>query len=513
LGEIQAVLSLARVHAPVDHKQTIGYLTRATMLLNRVEPIGSDNADGRHMPAEKAQLYSRLGDLEFTQGNFAEALRYYKLDMEGIEQTASQPGERVPRSVAYVNRFIGRALAALKRWNDAVVALQESVRLFNSVNDQMNVLFSQVLLCDAYIESRKFPEARELLVELQRVVGLTPNRKKEEAIVHILKALLCWREDNDNEMALGALRNAKDILRQEEPGYYQVRALMVEAEILISCQDEVMAAKRLREARRCASNLDLEDLRIQIESLMERIDKRFHVEPNDDVVGKLDLSILFADIRGFTRACQIIDQVVMAEFIADFAEMISRQVSLCSGRPIRFLGDCVMAVFGMNTTDRAKEILAVIAAGRICERFRQLKSHWSDRCAELSTIGIGFGVATGEVIVGRFGNKELSEYSAIGGAVNLASRMQGTAEDGEVIVCGATWRPIGALHGMAAARPRTLDLKGIGKVEAHVLRATDAVAGLGRTARAESGAPVKSGRGKAEKRGTSRAQGSDDVPA
>lgn len=460
-GEVQAALSLARVHAPLDRKRTQGYLTRASRILEKTDRAGSESSEGRQMLGERAQINSRLADVEFAQGRFSEALRLYKADLQDTREAAAEAESRTPRSIAYIRRNIGRTLGALLQWDSAIDHLRQSVELFQGVSDAMNVVFSQALLCEAYVETGRMDEGAKLIESMSQVLIGKKERQKEMAIVNLLSASLLWRSQRDSDRAHGKLQEAKESFRDQEPSYYDVRALMLEAEILANGEDEFTAVQRLREAKRKAENLELEDLKVRIDGMLERFDKGFNLETTDEF-GKKNLTIFFADIRGFTDACQRIDTMMMAEFIKEFADIVSRQVSLGEGRPTRFLGDCVMALFGTRRRHSVEEVLAVRAAGQIWDRFVALRKQWGERAPDLEHIGLGFGIATGEVMVGRFGSGDLSEYSAIGAAVNLASRLQGHAEDGEILMCAETARAVFQSYPGLAKETRSLSLKGIG---------------------------------------------------
>jgi class 3 adenylate cyclase len=75
-------------------------------------------------------------------------------------------------------------------------------------------------------------------------------------------------------------------------------------------------------------------------------------------------------------------------------------------------------------------------------------------------------------VAGRFGTEELSEYSVIGEPVNLASRLQGEAGDGEILLAPGTARAVAPHIGELATVRRVL-LKGIGEIEAPVFQAAE----------------------------------------
>ena len=191
------------------------------------------------------------------------------------------------------------------------------------------------------------------------------------------------------------------------------------------------------------------------------------------------LTTLFADIREFTAASSVIPPDVMAGFIKEFADAVGKCISRRGGAPVRFLGDCVMGLFDLESG--ASEVAALRAATDLHELFVSLRSRWGERIPELAAVGIGFGVATGSVVAGTFGTEDLGEFSAIGEPVNRASRLQGVAADGEIVMCEMT---LAAASGHLAfnAQRREVSLKGLGDVCAWSVRAVA-------LARAMSGLP------------------------
>jgi len=451
-GEVHAAFSLARLNAPIDRQQMAIYLGRAKEIL---EDTDDDRApprsSARQMPGERAELLSRLAELEFRRGNLAKALEYYARDLE-----FSRTLDNAPRSVAYASRSLGRNLLAMKRYSEATTYLEMSATLFEQVKDDHNVFFTLYLLGDAYLEQRELEKASRLVARMSRLIDGNPDRDKETCILDVFRAQVLWKHELEAERALGVISAARHGLRRFDTDFHYVRALLVEGELQLHIRDVASARWCLREARRLAVSRELEDLRRRADELLGDTGPLLEPEPR----GRIALAILYADLRGFTRVCQEIEPTMMAEFIAEFAEMIGQQASRFEGKPVRFLGDCVMAVFGLHETPRPKERLALEAACSMNERFKHQRQRWGGRHASLGEIGIGFGISTGAVIADRFGSGELSEYSMIGDAVNLAARLQGWAEQEEIIVSNDAFA---AIHDTITSLPftyRDCQLKG-----------------------------------------------------
>jgi class 3 adenylate cyclase/tetratricopeptide (TPR) repeat protein len=473
LGEVQTAFSLARVNSAVDRQTMDVYLRRARALLT--ENAEPDDHRSRQMPAERAQMHARQADFEFARGNLEAALALYGKDLDMARELAGRDG--TSRGVGYAVRNVGRILLALNRPAEAAVHFRESADLFERLGDAYNFFMALALLCEACIAAQARDEADAVLVRMGGMFPDRADREKEHAILAILRAQYLWKLELEADEALGLLSEARLTLRKYGRDYHYVRALIAEGEIHAGNRDEFSARSRLREARRCAVNLEIEDLRRQIDGLLERLGIELPNAPERE--GRMELTILFADIRGFTHACQQIEVAMMANFIAGFAELVSKQTSLCEGKPVRFLGDCVMAVFDKSTVEVTRyvklvprEFLALDAACEISERFASLRKTWSRKHPLFGQIGLGFGIATGEVVAGRFGTEELSEYSVIGEPVNLASRLQGEAADGEILLAPETARAV-ASHIGELAMVRRVALKGIGELDVPVFQAAE----------------------------------------
>ena len=172
-------------------------------------------------------------------------------------------------------------------------------------------------------------------------------------------------------------------------------------------------------------------------------------------LGRLELSVLYADLRNFGRASASLEPAKMSEFIKGFAERVSRGTRRHGGHPTRFLGDSAMMLFGLSAAGAiTKERLAAQAACEIYELFRYLRSQW-DHTPEVSSMGLTFAIATGEVTIGQFGWEGLSAFTAIGDRVNLAGLLARNCRDGELSCCDVTFQRLRRQHPSLRGEERT----------------------------------------------------------
>jgi adenylate cyclase len=153
------------------------------------------------------------------------------------------------------------------------------------------------------------------------------------------------------------------------------------------------------------------------------------------------VTALFSDIRGFTSMAenltpQIVVQI-LNEYFADMTPIVFEHQGLLD----KFMGDGLMALFGvpLPTEDAATNAVAAAIAMQ-----RQMTGVNKDlRALGLSEIAIGIGINTGDVTVGYIGSRERTDYTAIGDTVNLAARLEKQALAGQIIISRFTVEAIG----------------------------------------------------------------------
>jgi adenylate cyclase len=156
---------------------------------------------------------------------------------------------------------------------------------------------------------------------------------------------------------------------------------------------------------------------------------------------KVDCTIIFADIRNFTPYAEKASPKEVARRLNSFLTTMVNVVFKYEGRVDKFIGDCIMAVFGSPVQLRNHALNACLAATEMITQ------------AERLGFKIGVGINSGEVIIGNFGSPMRMEYTVIGDAVNLASRLEGLTKEYNcnIIVGEATYRQI--------VREKILDLR------------------------------------------------------
>jgi adenylate cyclase len=161
------------------------------------------------------------------------------------------------------------------------------------------------------------------------------------------------------------------------------------------------------------------------------------------------ITILFADIRGFTRMSEHAAPEKIVSLLNRYFSAMTEIIFAHGGTLDKYLGDGLMALFGAPTAtpdDASNALNAAVAMQR-----RLLGINRELREEGLAEIGVGMGLHTGEAIVGYIGSERRSEYTAIGDTVNTSSRLESNARGGEILISDATAK---AAHSRYKLKPR-----------------------------------------------------------
>lgn len=136
------------------------------------------------------------------------------------------------------------------------------------------------------------------------------------------------------------------------------------------------------------------------------------------------VSILFIDIRDFTRITERHNTEQVVIFLNDYYTTIVNQVHVGGGIVGKYGGDSIMAFFGAPLPESAEKSssAALLTALALQETIEQLSERWT--ILGLPPIRVGMGISIGPVVAGPIGSEQQFEYTVIGDAVNLASRLQ-----------------------------------------------------------------------------------------
>jgi adenylate cyclase len=149
---------------------------------------------------------------------------------------------------------------------------------------------------------------------------------------------------------------------------------------------------------------------------------------------EVEATVLFSDIRGYSTLAEQLEARRVAEILTRHLAGMSEVIQAHGGTVAEFVGDAVMAVFGAPDPlpDHAERALRCAVAMQA--RQRELNAE----AEGVAPLHMGIGVNTGTVMAGTMGGGGRLQYTVIGDAVNVAARLQGEAEAGEILATAAT---------------------------------------------------------------------------
>jgi adenylate cyclase len=142
---------------------------------------------------------------------------------------------------------------------------------------------------------------------------------------------------------------------------------------------------------------------------------------------KRELTVLFSDIRGFTALSETMAPEELVKLLNGYFTRMTERVFAHQGSLDKYIGDAIMAVFGAPVPAEQHAQLACRAALDMMAELEALQAEW--RRAGVPPLDIGIGINTGPMIVGNMGSATRFNYTVLGDAVNLASRIESLNKD------------------------------------------------------------------------------------
>lgn len=186
------------------------------------------------------------------------------------------------------------------------------------------------------------------------------------------------------------------------------------------------ARRRARQLERLLADADhkLERLQRQFErfvpsDVVERlIEGRGHYPPQ-----RRQVTMLFADLCGFTALCERLDPAVAVTMLNDYFKHMNQAIACHHGHVNELVGDGLLALFGAVAPNPWHARDAVLAA--LAMRAELARYNGELRAQSLPELRFGIGIHTGEVVAGVMGAGALHKFGVAGDPINVASRVEG----------------------------------------------------------------------------------------
>ncbi|PCJ19889.1 MAG: hypothetical protein COB02_06810 [Candidatus Cloacimonadota bacterium] len=168
-----------------------------------------------------------------------------------------------------------------------------------------------------------------------------------------------------------------------------------------------------------------------------------------------ELTVLFADIRSFTNYCEKREPQEVVDILNEYLTAMSKVIIKYDGTLDKYIGDEIMAFWGAPLYQKNNAKLATQACFEMLQELKKLHVKWERAGKEVFNIGLGLN--TGPMIVGNIGSTIRMDFTVIGDAVNLGSRVQGLTRkfNSDMLITESTYskvkdivkaRKIGALQ-------------------------------------------------------------------
>jgi adenylate cyclase len=165
-----------------------------------------------------------------------------------------------------------------------------------------------------------------------------------------------------------------------------------------------------------------------------------------------EVVMLFADLSGFTSISERMDAEEIGFVVSRFLNQLAEAVHRYGGHVDKYIGDAIMALFGAPVAHENDPERAVLAGMAMLE---VIASH---NRTESTPLSLRIGINLGEVVAGNLGSAAEPQYTVVGDAVNVASRLEGRAQPNTILVSEPVWNRVA--HRFTAERLDPLTLKG-----------------------------------------------------
>jgi serine/threonine protein kinase/class 3 adenylate cyclase len=421
----------------------------------------------------------RLGRLCLEWGELDQAEEHLNADLRLVQKTGQKDLEaqvlqylaRIMLERGYQEESAGRRAAASRKWMQSVEWLEWSAAQFKE-REQI-VLHGLAIkdLGEASVALDKLDAAEAHLKQAEEIFGRASYPKGLAEVRRVQGALHC--KQGQHPAALKALQGALvefDQTRQALPATLAQLELArtlaaskamkrIVTQAYLDALTRAEACRRTVLVRRVEEELAGLDPEALSHHVFRRVRGRLATADTASLVtGESEqASILFLNLQGFTAFCQGMDpeeiMVTLNQMLSDLEDVVMRHQALVTA----FLGGGFMAILmGANHAERAVDTaLDLFTVSHDFNRPREVLG--------LKLMPVKIGVASGPVSVGNIGTYHKMEYTAVGPAVTLASRLVRLGETGFPCISQETYELAQGRFHFRPDSPRTVDLVGIGR--------------------------------------------------
>ncbi|HEX6088225.1 MAG TPA: adenylate/guanylate cyclase domain-containing protein [Thermoanaerobaculia bacterium] len=367
-----------------------------------------------------------------------------ELAAQAVVRPPSEPG--APPQVTREKIFqvlvqVAKSLLQTEELSDLLETVMDMIFKYLPVERGLIILFDEqgnpIPKLTKFIEGADagdIPISRTILkmVAEQQVSLMTSNALEDARLlggksiaIHGIRSAMCvplW----NRQRVIGAVQvdSPIHIGRFTEEDLDLLTALANFAAVAI---ERAQLAEKIEQERKIRSKME----RYHSPAVIDAIVKGAGID--EDEIKTADVSILFADISGFTTVSETKAPEEVASYLSNFFSAAVDSIFAYGGTLDKFIGDAVMAFFGAPISQEDHADRAVMAGLMMMERVDEW-NHQRER-EGLAPVRIRIGINSGPAVVGNVGTEKRVDYTVLGSSVNIASRLEsGVAKPGQLVI-------------------------------------------------------------------------------
>ncbi len=370
---------------------------------------------------------------------------------ESAAAATGAPGPVSREKILSVLVQVAKALMQSEELNSVLNTVMDIIFKYLAVDRGLLILFDddgnavpQLTKFREGSENEEIPISRTILkmVREQQVSLLTSNALEDARLmggksiaIHGIRAAMCvplWHRNR----VIGAIQvdSPIHIGRFTEEDLDMLTALANFAAVAI---ERAQLSQKIEQEKKIRGKLERYHSPAVIDEIVQNADIADAAE-----IKSAEVSILFADITGFTTISETKKPEEISEFLSNFFSCAVEAIFANSGTLDKFIGDAVLAFFGapLEQADHAEK---AVRAGLM---MHELVGNWNrEREKEgLPPVKIRIGINSGPAVVGNVGTEKRVDYTVLGSSVNIASRLESSvAKPGDLVISEMTRQLIG----------------------------------------------------------------------
>ena len=262
----------------------------------------------------------------------------------------------------------------------------------------------------------------------------------------------------------------------------EVAKLKLEANLRKSLADQLGVQKKIADE----AKEEVEKKSKEVEAISNQLAKYLSPQIHEQIFsGKQNaevksnrkkLTVFFSDIVGFTSISDELESEEITNLLNFYLNEMSNIALEYGGTIDKYIGDAVMIFFGdpdsLGVEQDARKCVEMAVSMQ--KKMNELIGYWGKSFGLKNDLEIRIGINTGFCTVGNFGSDDRLDYTAVGATVNLASRLEGAAAPGSILVSEDTFLLVKSLFSFK--EPREIEVKGLlRKIKLYEVEFTDPV--------------------------------------